>query len=420
MEPPIAGKMSPSWFRAPVRFFAKMVVRTMYRVKAFNKERMPLTGPVLLLANHTSYADAMILGSICPRNARFVMFDTLYDAKSLNWFYKLFDTVPISRTKAKEAIRTVAGALKEQQAVALYPEGQLTRTGFLNEIRRGYELMARMGGDAKVQPAWIDGLWGSIFSFEGGRFFNKVPKAFPYSVTVWFGQPIPASDATPERVREAMMDLGAEAFAARKRVAAVPRLHTAGGSAIPYDAARILHLNALRILETSLLHEGDEILCLLPPEHPVTRTFTLALPALRDMRVITELGQIARRDGHRLVAVGDTKTLSEAGKEVWDMAINVQAAEQPVPASVQGLVAGFDPATGALLTLSLPDPVMPVGEEGAQFGRKDGSIGHLLPGLTVRHEGTSLVIGSVLPGTNTAVRLLGVKMDAEGFLFPAA
>ena len=68
--------------------------------------------------------------------------------------------------------------------------------------------MARKGGPAvQVQPVWLDGLWGSIFSFEGGRFFKKVPRALPYRVSVWFGEPMDAREATPEKVREAMLAL---------------------------------------------------------------------------------------------------------------------------------------------------------------------------------------------------------------------
>lgn len=403
-----------------LRLVAGTMIRILYNLKSFYAERVPSEGAVLVLANHTSYADALVLGATCQRDLRFVMFDTLYNVKAINWFLKIFGTVPISPTKAKEAIRTVADALKQQQAVALFPEGQLTRTGLFNELQRGYELMARMGGESVVQPVWIDGLWGSIFSYEGGRFFNKVPKALPYRVSVWFGEPIPAREASPARVREAMLDLGAEAFATRKRVIAMPRFRTPGGSVIPAETARVLHFNAMRILETSLLHEGDAILCLLPPEHPVARTFTLALPAVRNMEVFTEIGGVKKRSGRRLIAVGDARTLASSGPPIWDLAINVQAAEHSVPQPAIGLTAGFDPVTGALLTLSVPDPQMPEGEEGNQVGHKEGSIGHLLPGLTVRTEGPNLVIGSVLPGATTVVRLLGMKMDETGFLYPAA
>ena len=418
--PDHGGHSQPSWLRSIVRLVAKVLVRSVYRIKSFNADRMPLSGPVLLLVNHVSYADAMILGSICPRNARFVMFDTLYEAKALNWFYKLFDTVPISRKKAKEAIRTVAGALKQQQAVALFPEGQLSRTGFFTELLKGYELMARMGGNAPVQPVWIDGLWGSIFSFEGGRFFRKTPKALPYRVTVSFGELIPSTEATPERVRAAMLALSADAFAARRRKLISFNLLSLSDRLISEATARVLCANAMRLLDTSLLHEGDAILCLLPPEHPIAQTLMLALPASRDIEVFTTIAKADQRDGGRLIAFADAQTLLEMGPQDWDLTLCVQAFGQGVPNPALGLTAAYDPASGALLTLSLPDPDMPEGELGNQLGWKVACLGHLLPGLSARTEGTDLVIGGVSPGDELEIRLPATRMDESGFLLQIA
>lgn len=399
-----------------IKLVAGTLIRFFYNLKTHHAQRVPEQGAVLLLANHTSYTDALVLGSLASRELRFVMFDTLYNIRAIKWFLKIFGTVPISPTKAKEAIRTVAGALKEGEALALFPEGQLTRTGFLNEIQRGYELMARLGGEALVQPVWIDGLWGSIFSFEGGRFFKKVPKALPYRVSMWFGEPIPARDATPERVREAMLALGAEAFSKRKRVMNVPRLKGPGGQLIDPDTARVLHVNALRVLETSLLHEGDAILCLLPPEHPIAQTFTLALPAVREVQTFSRAADVSKKSAQRLIVVGDDDTLAGNDREGWDLVINVRSIERPLPIADGVLAAGYHAATGALLALSVPDPEMPKGEELNQTGHRAGSVGHILPGLSVSAQPDALVIGNVIPGTPTEVRLTGLRLDNAGFL----
>ncbi|MFZ4766732.1 MAG: MFS transporter, partial [Roseimicrobium sp.] len=126
--------------RSLLRLVVIAFMRAFYRIRAHEPERLPKEGAVLVMPNHVSYADALVLGVSAERDLRFVMFESLYKLRSIQWFLKLFATVPISPTKAKEAIRTVGEALKEQQAVVLYPEGQLTRTGFLNKIQKGYQL----------------------------------------------------------------------------------------------------------------------------------------------------------------------------------------------------------------------------------------------------------------------------------------
>jgi acyl-[acyl-carrier-protein]-phospholipid O-acyltransferase/long-chain-fatty-acid--[acyl-carrier-protein] ligase len=125
---------------------------------------------VLLLCNHVSYMDAFIIGAACRRHVRFVIWDELYHIKGVTGFLRLVGSVPISPLRAKDGIRAVAAALKEGEMVCLFPEGQITRHGMVNDLRKGFEIMARQAG-AMVVPAYLDGLYGSIFSFQGGRFF---------------------------------------------------------------------------------------------------------------------------------------------------------------------------------------------------------------------------------------------------------
>jgi acyl-[acyl-carrier-protein]-phospholipid O-acyltransferase/long-chain-fatty-acid--[acyl-carrier-protein] ligase len=96
----------------------------------------------------------------------------------------------------------------------LFPEGQLTRHGLLNPLKKGFELMAR-SADVPVVPVWLDDVWGSIFSFERGRFFRKRPRRIPYHVAIHFGNPLPPAEATTERVERALRELSADALAQR-------------------------------------------------------------------------------------------------------------------------------------------------------------------------------------------------------------
>src|SRR4029077_8862924 len=93
-------------------------------------------------------------------------------------------------------------------------EGQLSRSGTLLRLRRGYELIARAAG-MPVVPVWLDRFWGSIFSFSGGRYFSKWPRQFPYGVLVEFGKPLSPNEADIATVREELLKLGERAYGER-------------------------------------------------------------------------------------------------------------------------------------------------------------------------------------------------------------
>src|SRR5204862_4001250 len=101
-------------------------------------------------------------------------------------------------------MRDAIARIRAGEIVCLFPEGELSRSGSLLRLRRGYEIIARQA-DASVVPVWLDRLWGSIFSFQGGRFFTKWPRIVPYPVMVAFGKPLPADKADIETVREQLL-----------------------------------------------------------------------------------------------------------------------------------------------------------------------------------------------------------------------
>src|SRR5262249_47367537 len=106
-------------------------------------------------------------------------------------------------------------AIRNGEVVCIFAEGQITRIGHLLPFRRGFERIMK-DQDAPIIPVALDGMWGSIFSFEKHRFLWKWPKRIPYPVTVNFGQALPPS-ATPFQVREAVQRLMVEAWQYRKR-----------------------------------------------------------------------------------------------------------------------------------------------------------------------------------------------------------
>ena len=112
------------------------------------------------------------------------------------------------------ALRSAGQALDDGEIVCIFPEGQITRTGTLLPFRRGFERIVK-GRQVPVIPVHLDRVWGSIFSFEGGRFFRKWPERIPYPLTVSFGTPLP-SDTPAHKLRDAVCTLGEEAWRLRK------------------------------------------------------------------------------------------------------------------------------------------------------------------------------------------------------------
>jgi acyl-[acyl-carrier-protein]-phospholipid O-acyltransferase/long-chain-fatty-acid--[acyl-carrier-protein] ligase len=197
-----------------LRLALGLIGRTFYRVTPIGLESVPATGGVLLLPNHISYVDAVILQLACPRPIRFLVYDQIYRARFLHWGLRLLGAIPISPKIARTAIETAVNALARGEVVCLFPEGALTRTATLQKLNRGYELIARKAR-VPVIPVWLENVWGSIFSYYGGNFFWKLPRVVPLRVWLYFGAPITAADATPATVRRSLYDLAEAAFQAR-------------------------------------------------------------------------------------------------------------------------------------------------------------------------------------------------------------
>jgi len=188
-------------------------IRCFYRVTALGLEHLP-AGGFLLLPNHITWVDAIVLQVVCPRPIRYIIDQEFYHKPLLKPFLRLVHCIPIDTRRSRSAIRAATEKIAEGEVVCLFPEGQLERAGTLLRLRRGYELIAHHA-NAKVVPVWLDQLWGSIFSFQGGRFFTKLPKRIPYRVTVAFGKPLPADAADIARVREELLKLGESCFRRR-------------------------------------------------------------------------------------------------------------------------------------------------------------------------------------------------------------
>src|SRR5438094_2863942 len=196
-----------------LHFFGRPLVRFFYRVQTIGLEHLP-EGGFLLLPNHITWVDALVLQLACPRPIRYIIDQEFYQKPSLRPFLSSVGCIPIDVRHSRSAIRAATEDIAAGEIVCLFPEGQLTRSGTLLRLRRGYELIAQHA-NAVVIPVWLDRLWGSIFSFQGGKFFTKWPKEIPYRVTVAFGRPLEANAADIATVREELLKLGEVCYSRR-------------------------------------------------------------------------------------------------------------------------------------------------------------------------------------------------------------
>ncbi|HYJ05033.1 MAG TPA: 1-acyl-sn-glycerol-3-phosphate acyltransferase, partial [Chthoniobacterales bacterium] len=203
----------PTGLERVLRFSGEAIGRLFYRVSAIGREHVP-AGGVLLLPNHITWVDAIVLQLAFKRPIRFILDEAVYRNRFLHPFLRAVGCIPISQRKAKDAMREAAACIRAGEIVCLFPEGELSRRGSLLRIRRGYEIIARHA-EAPVVPVWLDRLWGSIFSFQGGRYFTKLPRAIPYPVTVAFGRPLPPDEADIATVREELLKLGELCYSQR-------------------------------------------------------------------------------------------------------------------------------------------------------------------------------------------------------------
>src|SRR6266567_4056907 len=264
-------------------FFGRPLVRCFYRVTALGINNLP-EGGFLLLPNHISWVDAIVLQLACPRPIRYIIDQEFYRKPTLHPLLRLVGCIPIDTRHSHSAIRAATGKIAEGEIVCVFPEGRLERTGTLLRLQRGYKLIARYA-IAAVVPVWLDQLWGSIFSFQGGKFFRKLPKRIPYPVTVAFGKPLEADAADIATVREELLKIGEFCFSRRpslNRHLAEPCVR--GLKRRPFATAVIDGLDHSTLSRTKLLGAAIALSDYLRKEFPDER-IAIVLPASKGSMV---------------------------------------------------------------------------------------------------------------------------------------
>jgi len=208
------------------RLLLWVVTHTFYRVRLKGAHNLPDEGAALLVCNHVSMADALFVIASTHRPIRFIIHQEVHDKWWVKPVARMLRTIPItSEARPREMLKSLTTAtdcLKNGELVCIFAEGQVTRTGQMLPFRRGLNRIMK-GVEAPIIPVHLDNVWGSIFSFEKGRFYTKLPHQLPYPVTVSYGTAMPA-DSAPDQVRQAVQELGAEAWALRQqRMEPLPR-----------------------------------------------------------------------------------------------------------------------------------------------------------------------------------------------------
>src|SRR5881409_2838361 len=200
-----------------MRLLLWLATNTIYRIRVNGRENIPSKGGALLVSNHLSFVDALLLIASTDRFIRFLIFKDIYERPFIKPFARIIQAIPISsKQRPREmiaALREASETIKAGGIVCIFAEGQITRVGHLLPFRRGFERIMK-GVDAPIIPVNLDGVWGSIFSFERQQFFLKVPHQ-THRISVSFGRPMPAI-ATAFEVRQAVQELESKAFAYRK------------------------------------------------------------------------------------------------------------------------------------------------------------------------------------------------------------
>jgi 1-acyl-sn-glycerol-3-phosphate acyltransferase len=187
-----------------LRFLTWLAMSVMYRLTIRDVEKVPDEGPALVVANHVSFVDGFLVGAAVRRPIRFVMYDKIYRLPVLNWFFRWGRAIPIAGRKEDEALMErafveVKKALAEGELVGIFPEGMITYSGEMNEFRPGVERILE-DTPVPVIPMALRGLWGSWFSRSDGVAMVKLPKRFWSKVEIAVGAPVPATEATSERL----------------------------------------------------------------------------------------------------------------------------------------------------------------------------------------------------------------------------
>jgi 1-acyl-sn-glycerol-3-phosphate acyltransferase len=195
-----------------MRFLAWLLIHTIHRVRSVNAERLPLHGPAVLVCNHVSYLDAVVIMAVSPRPIRFVMDHNIFRIPVLSWLFRTARAIPIAPARESMEIMSrayveIAQALHEGDLVCIFPEGKLTRNGDINQFKQGIAKILEQS-PVPVIPLALRGLWGSLLTHHKQNPFQRSFRRGPFSrLELAVGEVMLSEAVTPELLQQKVGEL---------------------------------------------------------------------------------------------------------------------------------------------------------------------------------------------------------------------
>jgi 1-acyl-sn-glycerol-3-phosphate acyltransferase len=192
-----------------MRFMVWVLIHSVYRLEKRGLERIPEEGPAMLVCNHVSYVDALVVSAACRRPIRWVMYYKIFRIPLLSFFFRQVRAIPIAGAKEDapmldRAYVEIAEALRAGELVGLFPEGKLTSDGDVDGFRPGITRILERS-PVPVVPLALSGLWRTVFARNAGHSLDW-RRLFP-RVRLSVGDPLAPAAATPDRLRAEVLEL---------------------------------------------------------------------------------------------------------------------------------------------------------------------------------------------------------------------
>jgi len=196
-----------------MRFLSWVLVRGLYKLRLHGIEKnVPDEGAALLVCNHVSYMDALILSASVPRPVRWVMYYKIFNIPVMSWIFRTAKAIPIAGAREnpelmQRAFDEIDAALADGQLVGIFPEGALTRDGEIAPFKSGLEKVLEKR-PVPVVPLALKGMWTSMWSHRDGRMARtRVPRRFRAPIEVVAGETIDGNGATAEQLEARVREL---------------------------------------------------------------------------------------------------------------------------------------------------------------------------------------------------------------------